>query len=103
MLAQLHTPHISRNVHGRNAGLRTGLSGQPGEGRGLAGLLNVTLLEASGKMGLGRQGLGDGDHIGAVDELAPVLPENRHLGHGGPERGCHLALVGWMKKERQRV
>jgi hypothetical protein len=59
-------------------------------------LLNVCVAEARGEHGLGLgagERLRDGDDIRAVNHLARVLAEHRHLRHRGLEGRRHVRLV----------
>ena len=45
------------------------------------------------KVGLALEGLGDGDHLGAVDQRMVALTKERELGHRGLEGMAHVMLV----------
>ena len=47
----------------------------------------------SRKVGLAGEGLGDGDHIGAVDQMTRFLTKDRELRHRGRKGVPHVLLL----------
>ena len=79
---------------GGDRGLGAGVRGEAGEGRLLAGGLDVVERLAGGEVrDVGGGGLGHGDDLGAVGERADVVAEDGHLGHGLLEALHHELLV----------
>ena len=73
---------------------RTRVSANGREGRRLAGVFDVLEGLAGGQVcNLGRGGLRDGDDLGAVVELAHVVPEHGHLRHRLREPLHHQVVV----------
>ena len=77
----------------RHRSLGAGVSRQNRERRLSTRLLDVGYREAGGKMWTLRERLGNGEDLGAVDHLAPVLAKSGHLRHRFCEESLEPGLV----------
>ena len=81
------------DLHRGDGGDRAGVSGESGEGSGSASLLDVIVRKARGQVRVGGWRRGSRDDVGAVDEVADVVPEHGHLPERSLERVLELRLV----------
>ncbi len=88
---------MHEDLHRGDGGGRTGVGGESGEGSAGTSLLDIIVSETGGEVRLGGRGWGSRDDVGAVNQRALVMAEDRHLAEGSSEGGLELGLIVCMR------